>query len=294
MNLYDQLYEKLSTEYELFLDGLKQLPPGKILDAAYEKVFKSDILTCFEEDTFSETQARALLEIDQPLERLYREWMDTDVSYMDMVRDCVDGFLERLIEPETEHEPSEHIVSETTQFSDDDEISPGEKEAMYDQLIERLNKNYADYLNSLEGFGKSEIIDMSGKIHAVSDAYSYMTAWHDFDEHELEFYLQFQNPLEVVATEWRERNIDLKDMGDTLEYLYGNSDDLLQDYPLMSDIDAPVDTNQNRNPPEKPEQTASKKKLTIEEKLEAGKERVKAHDVFNNNKPKTNKKEERT
>ena len=104
------------------------------------------------------------------------------------------------------------------------------------ELIERIEKNYADYQKSLLDFGKQELIDMASKIHAVSDAYSYMTSWHEYDEHELDFFLQFQNPLEVVANEWRDRNISVRDVSYTVEYLYGESDDILEDYPLMDDL----------------------------------------------------------
>ena len=85
-------------------------------------------------------------------------------------------------------------------------------EQMRDELTERVNKNYSDYLESLEDFGKSELIEMASKTHAVSDAYSYMTMYHEFDGHELEYFLQFQNPLEVVADECHERNIDVGDI----------------------------------------------------------------------------------
>ena len=119
-------------------------------------------------------------------------------------------------------------------------------ERLFEKLIERLNKNYNDYLDLLEDFSKIELIEMASKIHAVSDAHSYMTKWYDFDEYELKFYLQFQNPLEGVANEWRERNVELKDMCYTLEYLYENSDNSLLYYPTIDDIDSLTGTNLRR------------------------------------------------
>ena len=147
--------------------------------------------------------------------------------------------LSRLV---NDYEAAEAFCNEFTESGK----SNRQKEIMLDELTNRVEKNYTDYLESLQGFGTNELIDMASKIHAVSDAYSYLAAYHDFDVHELEFFLQFQNPLEVVADEWRDRNIDVGAVSDVIEYQYGNSDDLLQDYPLMSDIDAPIDTSLRR------------------------------------------------
>lgn len=87
----DQLYDKMSTEYDVFLEELKTKPPGKILDAAYEKVFKEDILMIFESGEFSNEQISALLALEEPLESLYRDWLDSDANYMDILRDCIDS-----------------------------------------------------------------------------------------------------------------------------------------------------------------------------------------------------------
>jgi hypothetical protein len=121
-----------------------------------------------------------------------------------------------------------------------------EHDNLYEELIERVEKNFTDYKESLLDFVKEELIDMADKISAMSDAHAYMTSWYDFDEHELEFYLQFQNPLEVVAEGWCKSNIDLREMSSTIEYLYENSDDILMQYPLMEHLDAPIDHDNRR------------------------------------------------
>lgn len=102
-------------------------------------------------------------------------------------------------------------------------------------LIERIEKNYADYQKSLLGFGKQELIDMADRIAAMSDAYSYMTEWHGFDEDELDYFLEFQNPLEVLADELNERRTDLSDISSAMEHVYAESDSLLEQYPLIHD-----------------------------------------------------------
>ena len=125
---------------------------------------------------------------------------------------------------------------------------PGGREYHCDkqrELIERLDENLVAYHDSLMGFGKRELIEMAEKIAAMSDAYSYM-CYRDFDDGELEFYLQFQNPLEVVADALCERN---SDPGDDLGYVMCDLYDkqgALADYPLMRDPKAPADPDLRR------------------------------------------------
>ncbi|MCL2081758.1 MAG: hypothetical protein FWH04_00745 [Oscillospiraceae bacterium] len=119
-------------------------------------------------------------------------------------------------------------------------------EQMQDWLFARINKNYTEYLDSLDNFSKTEIINMAGRIKAVSDAHSYMTTWHDYDAHELAYLLEFQNPLEVFADEWYERCIDQSDMSFAMEEIYERSEFLLDQYPLIHDADVPIDTSLRR------------------------------------------------
>ena len=112
------------------------------------------------------------------------------------------------------------------------------------ELLERLEQNLMDYQDSLMGFGKRELIEMAGKINAMSDAYSFM-CYHGFSDEELNYYLQFQNPLEVVADAWNDRNTDLDEIGDVLYGLFDKQDALV-DYPLVWDCEAPADPDARR------------------------------------------------
>jgi hypothetical protein len=116
------------------------------------------------------------------------------------------------------------------------------------ELAERIDKNLFDYHRHLLGFGQRELIDMAGKMAAMSDAHRYMTLYHDFSNKELDLYLQFQNPLEVVADAWLDRNEDVGDVYYTVEavaeerihyaakHAMGDFSVIPQEYPLMSDI----------------------------------------------------------
>jgi len=114
------------------------------------------------------------------------------------------------------------------------------------QLMERIDKNLLDYHTQLEGFGNRELIEMADKIAAMANAHSYLHHYHTFDENELEYLLEFHNPLEVLADEWRDRNIDLSDMSFSMEHIYQNSDNLLQHYPVLHDLEEPADATLRR------------------------------------------------
>ena len=83
----DLLYEKMSNEQKDFVENLKHLPPEKIIQSAYEKVMRDDILMLFEDDFLDDKQIKALLRLEKPLSACYDEWLKNECSYMDMLRD---------------------------------------------------------------------------------------------------------------------------------------------------------------------------------------------------------------
>ena len=101
-DLRDLLYQKASKEQDAFIEHLKTLPPEQIIDRSYEKAMRDDILMTFENDYMSEhlseKQVKELLKLDCPLATCYAEWLDTDVSHMDMLRDTIDDFTKKLVE----------------------------------------------------------------------------------------------------------------------------------------------------------------------------------------------------
>lgn len=84
------LYEKMQAEYTDFLNRLKEMPIEKVIEHAYEKVFKEDLVSCIECGNLEPNEAKALYLQKYPLDYCYREWLDNDCSYMDMLRDTID------------------------------------------------------------------------------------------------------------------------------------------------------------------------------------------------------------
>jgi hypothetical protein len=116
---------------------------------------------------------------------------------------------------------------------------------MYGELLERLNKNLADFYDALQCFGQGELIDMAKKISVMQDTHNYLTTNAHFYRDELEFYLQFKNPLEVVADEWQKRSHDISNISFACEELYERQN-ALHEYPLVSDAEVPKEANLRR------------------------------------------------
>ncbi|MCL2853605.1 MAG: hypothetical protein FWE20_11370 [Defluviitaleaceae bacterium] len=92
------------------------------------------------------------------------------------------------------HEPDIHECAETM--------------SLYKKLVSRVNENFADYFDSLWDKSAKEIIGYSSEITIMAQAHYYMTEVHSFRKSELEYILQFTNPLDVVATEFEVRLIE--------------------------------------------------------------------------------------
>lgn len=84
------LAEKLNKEFLDLQAELEEMLPQEIIAHSYEIVIKDDIIRCCEYGNLPQEQAKALYRLKNPLDDLYREWLDTDVSYMDMLRDVID------------------------------------------------------------------------------------------------------------------------------------------------------------------------------------------------------------
>lgn len=84
------LYEKVQAEYNSFIKELKSKPIDQVIESAYEKVIKEDMVSICESADFEEKEAKALYLEKYPLDRMYQDWIKNDVSYMDMLRDTID------------------------------------------------------------------------------------------------------------------------------------------------------------------------------------------------------------
>lgn len=86
----DLLYEKAQKEYDDLIAELKELPSEQVIERAYEKVIKENILCILEESQRDQKEAKALYLEKYPLDRAYQDWLKSDVSETAMLRDSID------------------------------------------------------------------------------------------------------------------------------------------------------------------------------------------------------------
>lgn len=95
-------------------------------------------------------------------------------------------------------------------------------EQQKEQLTSRLTENYNDYCVALLTYDRQEIIDRAVEIAHVQEAYEDVMGNHEFSERQAASFLQFENPLEVIASHWPDIPETVSDYEKTL-------------YPLVTD-----------------------------------------------------------
>jgi len=93
----DLLYEKVQAEYDAFIEELKRMTPEQVIERAYEKVTKENMVMAIQDKELTYTEAKALCREKYPLDRMYREWLDTDVSGMQMLKDSIDDTAKQAV-----------------------------------------------------------------------------------------------------------------------------------------------------------------------------------------------------
>ena len=82
-NLACDLYEKVKKEHAEFIANMKKQEPNYIINAAYEIVWKQNIMEFIENEPpcLSKEQYTALLSVQNTLHALYCEWLSSSELY---------------------------------------------------------------------------------------------------------------------------------------------------------------------------------------------------------------------
>ena len=91
------LYEKVQAEYDAFIEELKRMTPEQVVERAYEKVTKENMVTIIQENELTPAEAKSLYREKYPLDLMYQEWLDTDVSEMQMLKDSIDDTAKKAV-----------------------------------------------------------------------------------------------------------------------------------------------------------------------------------------------------
>ena len=89
--LNTKLYRKMSAEQAAYREHLLTLPPGEILDHAYEYSTRADILEAMKNDDLSPKQASALLQCEKPLDTVFWHYEDHGRGRMKDLWNAIEG-----------------------------------------------------------------------------------------------------------------------------------------------------------------------------------------------------------
>lgn len=99
MKIREELFSKMQQDYKVFIEELKQCSSDKILDSAYEKVMKENILEEFTPDFkhYDMEKIKALNTNPKPLNRLYQEWFKADIGIHMLFEDSIYDTLQDIV-----------------------------------------------------------------------------------------------------------------------------------------------------------------------------------------------------
>lgn len=99
--IVQELYDKMQQEYANFISELKGKSPDEILERAYEKVVKDEILIefCSQDSVISKynmDQIMILSKCNYPLETIYQDWLDYNIDISELIENSIKITLEVL------------------------------------------------------------------------------------------------------------------------------------------------------------------------------------------------------
>ena len=99
-SLNRRLTDKVQRELSSFREEMQQKSPQEIYEAAYQIALKNDIAECFSEADYSPQAAKALLKSPNLLNDIYGEWIETDYSHMEVLRQTIADFKDYMVKTE--------------------------------------------------------------------------------------------------------------------------------------------------------------------------------------------------
>lgn len=97
------LYEKAAIEYSDFIERIKEMEPNEIVNHAYEKVIKEDILATLETKKMEQKESKALYLKKYPLDYIYQEWLSNDYGHMNMIEDTINESADKAVKERKEN-----------------------------------------------------------------------------------------------------------------------------------------------------------------------------------------------
>ena len=96
------LYDKMSAEMDAYRDWLTTCSPTEILRNAYEYAMREDILLSLEYYDLDDDQARALLNMENPLRQAFNRFEKLETDHMEYVWSTLENVADEAVSPERE------------------------------------------------------------------------------------------------------------------------------------------------------------------------------------------------
>ena len=155
-------------------------------------------------------------------------WSSNDKFFIDTQEQFIQrltGHLRTGMLSETTPEVSTLTPAQAA-LNEPDTFDCADTAALRDKLIDRLDRNFSDYFDSLRRLDGENLTGKTLEIALMSEAHFHLTELHNFHMLELEYLLQFKNPLEVIANAFEAEGFD--DHRSTAMWMVFDRQDALQ------------------------------------------------------------------
>lgn len=95
--LKQKLNKKIEQEYNEYIEELKKCEAETILDRAYEKVSKEEMMYKIKDKDYSSIELKTLLEKDNILNECYDEWLKSDGNFNEVLEYAVNKRIELMV-----------------------------------------------------------------------------------------------------------------------------------------------------------------------------------------------------
>ena len=214
MDYKQELEKRISADYKRRVKQWMASDPAQLIDMA-EEIIATRLIHDSLLDAIHDGDATFLLQLDDPLDRMSNRWISEnglDTVHKDELLHCVESLR------------AEQALGRP----------------MSEVFQQRIKENYDQFLKDWEQLDVQTLINKSAEITATHKCFHGLCSM-GFTDSELQYLLQFQNPLEMVRDQYLDRTespvfkpLEVDDLEILMEHLL-DTRDLDGDYPLVTE-----------------------------------------------------------
>lgn len=214
MDYKQELEKRISADYKRRVKQWMASDPAQLIDMA-EEIIATRLIHDNLLDAIHDGDATFLLQLDDPLDRMSNRWISEnglDTVHKDELLHCVESLR------------AEQALGRP----------------MSEVFQQRIKENYDQFLKDWEQLDVQTLINKSAEITATRKSFHGLCSM-GFTDSELQYLLQFQNPLEMVRDQYLDRTespvfkpLEVDDLEILMEHLL-DTRDLDGDYPLVTE-----------------------------------------------------------